>query len=344
MNARFKKCLLIVMLAAFYLALFGVPIVAQEKKIVRGSKVVVRNDYGSITITGWEGETIEAFATDVSRAQSVPVSISDNLPVSNTILVITKPDKSDSPGKIRLEVKLPRYVELEAISTVGHDLAVSDVEGVVNMKTDRGEILIRHAGAVNAQTGSGEISAENVTGDLAAKSESGNIKLADVKGFVDVTTTNGNIEVRRVEGSVRIAAINGKVLVQCVDGGVEIRDTSSQIRLLGVTGDIDVSTSNGKADSIGMLNRASHYRLKTLSGAVSMLVTGDVGFTATLSSYGGQVETDFKLQPDSQMSGKTNRRGIVRLGDGGARIEMDSFDGRVRLGRIVTSAMEKCER
>ena len=102
MNVKLPKFLsLIIVLAALYLVLDATPAHAQELKIPRGSKVVIRNDYGSIAIMGWDRETIEAVATDVSRTgETVSVSISENLPVSNKILVTAKSDKRNPQGKI----------------------------------------------------------------------------------------------------------------------------------------------------------------------------------------------------------------------------------------------------
>jgi DUF4097 and DUF4098 domain-containing protein YvlB len=346
MNAKFSNLLSVtIALAALYFVLAATPVNAQEQKIPRGSKVVVRNDYGSVTITGWERETIEAVATDVSRAgETVSVSISQNLPVSNRILVTAKPDKRNPQGKIRLEVKVPRYIELEPIYISNNNIAVFDMDGSVMAKTDSGEIIVRRAGAINAQTKNGDITAENIKGDITAATGNGNIKINSAEGFVDVTTGNGNVEIREVEGDVKVVAINSKMLVQCAQGDVEISDTSSQIMLLSIGGNVDVSTSNGKANFIGAINRASRYRLKTLSGAVSMSIPDNVGFTATLSSYSGIIEKDFDFKKDSTFRyGKTDRRFIGKYGDGEARIELDSFDGRVSFSKIAAGAIRTCK-
>ena len=74
-----------------------------------------------------------------------------------------------------------------------------------------------------------------------------------------------------------------------------------------------------------------------------MAIPNDVGFTAVLSSYNGRIETDFKFQNGSPTSSKTNQRGTIRFGDGEARIELDSFDGKVRLSKIALEAIQKCE-
>jgi hypothetical protein len=327
MSANFPKLLsLMIVLAALYFALLAAPINAQERKIPRGSKVVVRNDYGSITITGWNNETIEAVATDISRAEAVSVSISENLPVSNRILISAKPDKRNPQGKIKLEVKLPHYVELEPIQAESETISISDFEGFANVKTGSGDIKIVNVGSVQARTGNGNISLENIN------------------GAADLISGNGNITARQIGSDMRIISVNSKINLSCVEGRVEISDTSSQIWLTGIEGDVDVSTSNGKAYFIGAIRSDNRYRLKTLSGAVSMAIPDDTGFTAKLSSYSGKIEKDFIFQNDSAFrNGKTEQRFIGKYRDGKAQIELDSFDGRVSFSKIAAGAIKSCE-
>jgi Putative adhesin len=328
MNPKFPNFLsLILVLAALCLSLAATSISAQELKIPRGSKIVVRNDYGSITITGWERETIEAVATDESRAsETVSVSISENLPVSNRILITAKPDKRNPQGKIKLEVKVPLYVELEPIQAESDSIIVSDIEGFVNVKTGSGDIKIVNVGSVQARTGNGNITLENIN------------------GRVDLITGNGNVSARQIQGEARIISVNAKINISCVKGRIEVSDTSSQTWLTGVEGDVDVSTSNGKAYFIGAIRSENRYRLKTLSGVVSMAIPDETGFTATLSSYSGRIEKDFIFQNDSAFqNGKTNQRFIGKHKDGKAQIELDSFDGRVSFSKIAAGAIRTCE-
>jgi DUF4097 and DUF4098 domain-containing protein YvlB len=328
MNAKLLKLpLILITIMALYFAPGAASAFAQERKIERGSRIVVRNAYGSISITGWERETIEAVATDASRAETVPVGISENSSDSKRIVIAVTPEnKLNFKGKIRLEVKIPRYVELEPIKAESDAIAVYDMEGFVHLKTNSGDIKIVNAGSVQARTGNGNISLENI------------------QGHADLITTNGNIKAQRIRGDTRIISVNAKINIECVKGRVEISDTSSQIWLIGIEGDVDVSTSNGKAYFIGPIRSENRYRLKTLSGAVSMSIPGNIGFTVTLSSYMGKIEKDFTFQNDSTFrNGKTDQRFIGKYGDGKAQIELDSFDGRVSLSKISPAAAGNCE-
>src|SRR5262245_63772618 len=49
----------------------------QERRIERGSRIVVRNEFGDISIAGSDRNTVEAVATNLNRSEAVPVSISE---------------------------------------------------------------------------------------------------------------------------------------------------------------------------------------------------------------------------------------------------------------------------
>jgi DUF4097 and DUF4098 domain-containing protein YvlB len=328
MFAKLLNLLLLLLITASIIgAMTAISAIAQESRIVGNHKIVIRNDFGDISITGWERNTVEAAATNVTRAEAVPVSITEDSADAKKIIVALNPQSGrNANGKIILQVKVPRNAELEPFSVGINSISLNNIKGTFNVETK-----------------SGDITAENIEGELTVKTGNGNVKINGVSRLVDITTGNGNIDVQNVKHDVRVAAINGKIKIQCVEGAVEIRDTSSQTMLLNIGGDIDATTSNGKVNFIGAVRSDNRYRLKTLSGVVSMLIPADVGFTATMSSYSGQIEKDFNFDyVFTFRSGKTNQRFVGKYGDGKVRIELDSFDGRVRLGKISAEAIQKC--
>jgi hypothetical protein len=83
-----------------------------------------------------------------------------------------------------------------------------------------------------------------------------------------------------------------------------------------------------------------------MSGSVEFtLQENPTGFTAALSSYRGVIENEFQLanQQASQHEENVNRRIIGRYGDGQAQISLDTFDGRVKLGKSATDAVKECK-
>jgi hypothetical protein len=334
----------------------------QARAIEKGSSIAVRNEFGAIVVTGWDGSILQASARNVNTSQPIPVKITQDSSNNKKFSIAPAPEnKRLRSGDVVLEVKVPRDAKLEPIRSDGSEVQITNIDGTVAVTTDSGDVHIRGVGSLDIQTESGTITiedvkgsgivqssrgetgAKNIKGDFTAKTGNGNLRVENVGKNVQVITVNGNVTAQNIQGNFGLVAVNGKIDVRCVKGRVEINDTSSQTQLAGIEGDVEVTTANGKANFIGEIRAGKRYRLKTLSGAVSMLIPDALGFTATLSSYSGQVDSDFVFGENIPLSSnKKNRRLTGTIGNGQAQIEMDSFDGRVRLGKISVEAIQKC--
>ena len=86
------------------------------------------------------------------------------------------------------------------------------------------------------------------------------------------------------------------------------------------------------------------YRLKTISGEVELTMQPDPpGFTATLTTYTGEIATDFPLKVDGIRGPQHNRKIIGVYGDGGAQILLDSFSGSVRIIKAAQGTLKECK-
>lgn len=211
------------------------------------------------------------------------------------------------------------------------------------MKTESDSITVSGIdGFVNAKTGSGDIKITDV-GSAQVRTISGSINLENIDGRTDLITTSGNVSVQQTNGDVRITSVIAKINISCVKGRVDINDTNSQIWLAGgIEGDVEASTFSGRTSFAGAIRPGNRYRLKAFSGTVSMAIPDNIGFTAVLSSFDGQIEKDFDLPSDSAaIVGKKEQRFIGKYGDGRARIELDSFNGKVSFTKIAVGAIKK---
>lgn len=291
--------------------------IEQERRVERGSRIVVRNGSGDIRIEGSDRTTVEAMATERNSSQSVPVSITETSSGNTRIFTVSPVEIARGVGQkinILLEVKVPHFVELEPIYLRRGNISIINLDGGVNLRTDDGNIRVQWAGSPGG-------------------------------GLVEVTAGSGNVDLSNIKGDVRIVAISSGITVQCVKGDVAARVTSGQIAVSDTEGDVELNVSSGSASYTGPIHSERRYRLKTLSGNVSMDIPDSVGFTAVLSAYSGQIEKDFQFSNDSQTPpSRDNRRVVVKHGDGRGRIELDSFSGHVRLRKIAASSGSDCER
>jgi Putative adhesin len=289
----------------------------QERRVERGGRIVVRNQFGDIRIAGSDRNTVEAIATELNSSQSVPVSITEASSGNKKVFTVSPVESGRGVGQkvdILLEVKVPHDVELAPIYIRRGNISVIDLDGGVSLRTDDGNISVRRVGSRGG-------------------------------GIVEATTGSGNVDLSNINGDVRIVAISSGITVQCVKGDVAARVSSGEITVSNIDGDVELNVSSGSASFTGPIHPERRYRLKTLSGNVSMDIPDSVGFTAVLSAYSGQLETDFQFSNDSQTPpGRTNRRVVGKYGDGSGRVELDSFSGHVRLRKKVASSGTDCQR
>lgn len=332
-------------------------------KIGRGARVSVGNrTTGPIVVIGWDRDFIEARATSERGAEEVRVKV--DVGISDTRIAL-KADYAESvglrrgfeierpappeslppvkadipdrpappitffdghglslrfrPGEIFLEVKVPRYAELELIEVVRSNVLVSGLETAVVVSGEKSTIKLSRVGAAEVKTRSGDVEVE------------------EVSGLVDVITTSGAIMVIKSAGDVRALSLSGRIEVQCARGRVDVSNTDGPITLTGVSGDTTAVATNSQVHFSGAIRAEGRYFLKSMSGAVEMqLPANSPGFTATLSSYRGGIETEFELKTKQPTpNSPANRRLIGRYGNGQAQITLDSFDGQVSLSKLA---------
>jgi hypothetical protein len=288
--------------------------IAQERRVERGSRIVVRNEFGDIGIVGSDRDTIEAFATNLNGSPPASVSISEASSDNKKVLTVRAVESgSDPKPQIKLVVKVPRYAELEPIYLRMGNITVSDLDGGASLRTDDGNISVHRVGSPGG-------------------------------GLVDVKMGSGSVDLSNINGDVRIVGISSNITVKCIKGDVAGRVMSGTIAVSNIEGDVDLNGSSGTLSFTGPIRSAGHYRLNILSGEASMSIPDKVGFTAVLSAYNGHLETDFQFSNASPTSPGRNKRVIGKYGDGTGRIELDSFSGNVHLRKIEEGSGTDCKR
>jgi Putative adhesin len=351
-------------------------------KLERGGSVAVDNrTTGRITVIGWDKDTVEATATSERGIEAVRVSFKETAVIKSIWLKadylkraedekprpepppavttstdpleipplpkvlpgqirlpgdskyegpIDPPMRDGQPIEVHLEVRVPRYAQINLIRVIRSPVLVTNVENPIIVLGEKSDIVLR-----------------NVR-DAEVRTRSGAVEIEDAAGFVEVVTTSGAVRVRRAQADVRVLSISGDIDLECVRGRVNIDSADGSITLTNIQGDVEANASNSNVLFTGAIREDGRYHLKTMSGTVEMAVRDKPpGFTASLSSYRGTIENDFQLQlkqsGEQHQEGDINRRIIGRHGNGQAQITLDSFDGRVKLGKLSPGAMKECK-
>jgi hypothetical protein len=299
---------------------------------------------GRITVRGWDSDVIEAQATSERGDEVVVLTRAEgdgperlfikadytNLDsgVPTTDELVLPPLKGDDPVQVHLEVKVPRYAEIELIRVIRSDVEVTGIETAVSITGHSSNLTLKDVGSVEAHTRTGSIAVENA------------------RGIADVSSSVGKISVRNSRGAVRAVSIAGAIDIRCVKGRVDVSNTQAPIELSGIDGDVDAIAASSDVRFTGALSADNRYYMRSMSGRVELVIPAETrGFNATLTSYHGSVDSDFALvpKPAPQDSASTKHRLAGRFGNGGPQITLDSFEGVLKLTKAPRNSILSCK-
>jgi DUF4097 and DUF4098 domain-containing protein YvlB len=200
---------------------------------------------------------------------------------------------------------IPSFVEYAI--TVPRGMAV-DLDGVETEITVEGV--------------TGDVSAGSVEGGVAVRGAAGAVTIRSVEGDLVVEGGRGRVAVEGVEGEVRVTGAQGEITVETVDGDVTLENIESA--------SVDVGTVEGTITYAGTIQDGGRYRLTSHEGDVVLHVPEGLNATVSVATFEGSFEADpaFRVQVTSARPG---RRFSFTLGTGSARVELETFEGEIRL-------------
>ena len=212
---------------------------------------------------------------------------------SSTVMVRTS-GRRGPPSIVELEITVPTWMGM----TLG---------GVYT------DITVEGAG--------GSVTAESVQGDIAVTGGTGNIALKSVEGGVTLTKTRGRIDVNSVQGDIEITDAAGDITVESVDGDISL------VRIDATN--VEVNTVDGSVIYDGAIKDGGSYRLSTHDGDVSVGIPTNANVTVSVATFDGDFDSSFPV--DVTRAGK--HRFSFTIGRGSARLELETFDGDIKLRR-----------
>lgn len=321
---------------------------ARDVAMGRGGRVEIRNSEGSVTVTGTDSDRL---AVNAVYDNGRPASVAIEPDGQNAFTVSPSHDEGDDGddggGTVRLEVRVPRDANLSAVDVADGDVVVTGVHGDVHVTCGSGNVRVSDVGSLDVRASSGNVTVDGssagayveassgnvevrgVKGGLVFRADSGNATVENSGGAVEGSLASGNFRLKNAAGVVRVDAISGDVDVAS-SGPLTVRSASGNVSVVDTKGDVDVNSASGDVSFTGEISGSSSYKLRSLSGNATMRVCGTApGFTATLRSYSGEIETDFPLKIDNP---SPVSRGLTgRYGDGKADILIEVQSGSAQI-------------
>jgi DUF4097 and DUF4098 domain-containing protein YvlB len=211
-------------------------------------------------------------------------------------------DGNRGPGSADINLTVPAWINLRID---GH-ACFADVTGL--------------SGAVSVKTVEGDIVLTGLTGTVDAESVEGKITLDGGRGRSQLSTVEGNIAVSKAAG---------EIIADSVDGDITFTDTQASA--------VEVSTVDGNISYSGTLQTSGRYLFATHDGDITLMIPESS--SATFSVRGdSRVEPSIPLKQAGPS--RRGQRVSYTLGGGAAQVDVETFDGIVRIRRLGDAAKD----
>lgn len=168
----------------------------------------------------------------------------------------------------------------------------------------------------------GEVGIRNLKGDLVLQDLSGNVDASTVEGSIDAVGLGGRAHLTTGDDDITILDSRARLVLESVSGDIELRRSSAP--------GIEARTTNGEVDFTGRLLPSGFYEFHSHSGDLTFTLDPPVDATVTVLAYEGEFESDFPVMARGFRSGQNLE---FTIGDGGARVLLEAFDGEIALRR-----------
>lgn len=228
------------------------------------------------------------------------------------------------------EILVPAGVRVIFDNKVG-DISAENVDGELRLDTSSGSVDVNGGkGRVVADTGSGSIEVKNREGEVMADTGSGGVDLRDIRGNVEADTGSGGVNAFNITGDVRADTGSGGVDLGNITGSVWVDTGSGGVdgRNLQEVRELEIDTGSGSVELDGDFSKMKRMMIDTGSGGVRMRTKGTLNMTLQVSAGSGGVRVDLPEMKNVR-TGRNELEATVGNGDG--RGVIDTGSGSVRI-------------
>jgi hypothetical protein len=270
--------------------------------------------------------TTAAFAADGNFERTLSVSGSPNVSVATGSGFIHLKPGSDSQVHIvghvhtnhgwmngDAESRVQQIISNPPIAQNGNEITIGKNHGdndlFRNISIDY-DVTLPRASNINAATGSGDMTIDNVGATLKAQTGSGSVRASGIQGQATLGTGSGDVE-----------------LNQAGPGDVRAETGSGSLRLRGVNGALKASTGSGDIEIQG--NPTTDWKLSTGSGSIRM----DLGSSAKFNLVADTGSGSINIAQPITMQGSLNRGHHITgaVNGGGPTIRANTGSGDISI-------------
>lgn len=217
--------------------------------------------------------------------------------------------------------------------SAGGRVEIGNTNGFIELTAGSGQSVDVKAVRV-ARAGSKEVAKEMLSKTVIREEVSANAVKLTTERPAGGGWRNGGVEVRYTitvpaSALVELSTTNGRIGVTNVTTGLKAGTTNGEIDGRGLAGAVRASTTNGSVD-LELASLSGDVNVSTTNGSVNVRVPADAKATISTRWTNGGVEMNGLTVEEVE---KSRRRFDGRLNGGGSRIDIETTNGGITLGR-----------
>jgi DUF4097 and DUF4098 domain-containing protein YvlB len=243
-------------------------------------------------------------------------------------------------------ISVPRGTELQVANFAGEVTVRSWEKNAVRIQTQangKDRVIVKEADLVLlVKAYSKKAVQRSVDLEITAPSWM-NLVISGVNTDVNIEGTKGRVRVDTVHGDIAVVGGRGQIELNAINQDIRLSDASGTVLSETVNGDLTlqriesdsvvVSTVNGQIFYDGTIRNRGVYEFTSHNGDIALALPSTASATVSVSTFSGEFASDFPVMLSETRPG---RRFCFTLGKGGARVQLESFQGTIHIFRPGT--------
>ena len=237
--------------------------VKKEFSVTKGGMLSLELEAEVIQIVTREGTAVVIVAEDVHKGDLDDLEIRQS---GNDVSVEFKPNRRRNEARFYITIPVEYNVSAEYS---GGRFEIGDVlNGALDLQTGGGNVDIGTiTGKTSIKTGGGNVDARSLQSDATVTTGGGNLEIDVIGGNAGITSGGGNIRLKEVAKDLELSTGGGNIRVGEVKGIAGIETGGGNVDLGPVGGVIAVTTGGGNLDIEG---GAGKNKVRTGGGNINL--------------------------------------------------------------------------
>lgn len=261
-------------------------------------------------------------------------------PPADTVLELRRGDRvvlENVSGEItvtgtqgdRLELRGEDRPASLSVRREGSDVRIVPATGRGSRRTVEASLRVPRWVSLEIGGPSLDVDVSGIDGGLRIGNVRGDIRARDTGGPLEIRSISGEIFVDGARAGVRASSQSEDVTVRGATGPVEVHSGSGDVVLSDIDSEsVRAETQDGDVTFSGTIARGGDYGFFVHDGDALVAIPSTAGAQVRISTFDGEFEADFPVVIERFSAG---REFEFVLGDGGARLQIEVFDGEIRL-------------